>query len=719
MDDYFEIYYKKKFFRNNMKPKRKELKNIYIFNNINLKHDIYGPYQQYLFPSNSDYYGNIYNNYKYNQTTFSNDDYNYYINDNGHNIINKAYSLTSKSANNMNILYGNNTFKVKNIYKNSNYNNNIFNYKNKNNSNYNYSNFNNRYNNIYNSFNNVSAYNNYIARACKQRKVNIDTFNDFNNKINSRYYIPNNTNNFNSKSLVNFDVKNNSVKIYHLNNLRDDSKQYFCKSTVYEKNNNKIYLSEPNIKSNEKIEPKNKKIIKINIIKGKTYISQQNNNEFGKKILYNNYHQNNFTKCENLHNYNKKIKKEKKQIKKIQLNINSNENSFNDEKQLIINRNNILKDNNRLLSKITIISNLPSQENSNRNSICFISKDENINTNIDTNDKEKLHNENNHNQQNNRDKTIKISKNIKTIDKIQIKKMISKLPKITRIQIQKKDLNLSIKYNMPVDKQKPIKKEFKTKPPSPISKNINNFNEKKSKNIKEKKVKKSSNIPYSNNVLVISSNTSRNKKIIQTNENKVKLQSKYNHSFLTNKTKKDSSNKLSNQFNTKKVCELCKTLVNSFLYKIHYMSHPSQILKYLFLGNFVHATNLKELSKLKINYILNCAIECYNYNLPKNIEELHLNIKDAENFDIINYFEIANEFINKCKLMGGVCLVHCKLGISRSATFVIAYLIKYQKLKVDEAFEFVKKKRISIRPNDGFMKQLYEYEKILRKRTYS
>ena len=157
-------------------------------------------------------------------------------------------------------------------------------------------------------------------------------------------------------------------------------------------------------------------------------------------------------------------------------------------------------------------------------------------------------------------------------------------------------------------------------------------------------------------------------------------------------------------------------MVYSHLYKIHHMSHPTQIFKYLYLGNFNQACNIQELKKLKINYILNCASDCYNYNLPKSVKELHLLVKDLEDFDIIKFFEKGNEFINKCKLMGGTCLVHCKLGISRSATFVIAYLIKHEKLTADEAFDFVKKKRISIRPNNGFMKQLHIYEKICREK---
>ena len=201
----------------------------------------------------------------------------------------------------------------------------------------------------------------------------------------------------------------------------------------------------------------------------------------------------------------------------------------------------------------------------------------------------------------------------------------------------------------------------------------------------------------------------------------------FNNFFVTinvtknNKTKEKAQNRNKKEKNdiqdrkiVKKECEICHIFVEAYLYRTHHMNHPSQILKFLYLGNYIHSSNNKELKKLKINYILNCAIECHNYNLPKNIKELHLKVKDLETFDILYYFDTANEFINKCKLMGGICLVHCKLGVSRSTTFVIAYLMKYANLTRDEAFAFVKSKRSSIKPNDGFMRQLLIYENILR-----
>jgi len=58
----------------------------------------------------------------------------------------------------------------------------------------------------------------------------------------------------------------------------------------------------------------------------------------------------------------------------------------------------------------------------------------------------------------------------------------------------------------------------------------------------------------------------------------------------------------------------------------------------------------------------------------------------------------------------GSVLVHCAAGKSRSASLVIAYLMREFKWKYEEAFNYVKSKRSIVQPNPGFVKLLKNCE---------
>ena len=80
-------------------------------------------------------------------------------------------------------------------------------------------------------------------------------------------------------------------------------------------------------------------------------------------------------------------------------------------------------------------------------------------------------------------------------------------------------------------------------------------------------------------------------------------------------------------------------------------------------------------------------------------------------------------------IVKGKVLVHCLMGMSRSATLVIAFLMKSRNKSVLEAFKEVYRFQVNIRfkkikfqvklsrdvrPNDGFIKQLAELDKSIR-----
>ena len=73
-----------------------------------------------------------------------------------------------------------------------------------------------------------------------------------------------------------------------------------------------------------------------------------------------------------------------------------------------------------------------------------------------------------------------------------------------------------------------------------------------------------------------------------------------------------------------------------------------------------------------------------------------------------------SKIIHGVKEDKGKLLVHCRSSISRATVFVIAYLMEYEKMSAEEATRFVLQKRSVTHPNDGFVKQLIEFEEELK-----
>ena len=133
---------------------------------------------------------------------------------------------------------------------------------------------------------------------------------------------------------------------------------------------------------------------------------------------------------------------------------------------------------------------------------------------------------------------------------------------------------------------------------------------------------------------------------------------------------------------------------------------------FLYLSNYKAASNISELEKNNIKYIINCSGDvCENVCNYINYLTLYLKDNTKENIECVFYKCI--DFINKCKKENKKLLIHCFQGISRSATIAIAYLIYNNKMNVDKAFNFIQKKRKIINPNLNFFLQLELFYKRL------
>ncbi|CAG0920074.1 unnamed protein product [Notodromas monacha] len=86
---------------------------------------------------------------------------------------------------------------------------------------------------------------------------------------------------------------------------------------------------------------------------------------------------------------------------------------------------------------------------------------------------------------------------------------------------------------------------------------------------------------------------------------------------------------------------------------------------------------------------------------------------DIPETPLIGLLPYCFSFIDGAREKGGCCLVHCNAGVSRSAAVVIAYLMKSEGMTYRSAHDYLKSLRPCIRPNDGFIRQLLEYEEDL------
>ena len=140
-----------------------------------------------------------------------------------------------------------------------------------------------------------------------------------------------------------------------------------------------------------------------------------------------------------------------------------------------------------------------------------------------------------------------------------------------------------------------------------------------------------------------------------------------------------------------------------------------EIIKDIFISNYQTASTISELQKLKITNIINCASDiCKNLNTSAvKIEYLNFQLKDTVSENIECLFFRCIKLINKVKEEKGRILIHCQMGISRSVSIVLAYLIYKNKWTYDRAFNFLHSKRGSANPNWGFYLQLKTfYERI-------
>ncbi|CDW85488.1 dual specificity catalytic domain containing protein [Stylonychia lemnae] len=142
----------------------------------------------------------------------------------------------------------------------------------------------------------------------------------------------------------------------------------------------------------------------------------------------------------------------------------------------------------------------------------------------------------------------------------------------------------------------------------------------------------------------------------------------------------------------------------------HAYNEFQMIIPNLYLGGQISAMNVTKLQEQNIKRVLKVngiesAFPFKNYGIELRV----LDMDDMPDFDMIPFIDTATDYIYEAISNNQGCLVVCTAGISRSASIVISYLIKYKKMNYDQAFELTKKARVFVKPNPGFERQLKAY----------
>nr|CAD7592917.1 unnamed protein product [Timema genevievae] len=134
------------------------------------------------------------------------------------------------------------------------------------------------------------------------------------------------------------------------------------------------------------------------------------------------------------------------------------------------------------------------------------------------------------------------------------------------------------------------------------------------------------------------------------------------------------------------------------------------------------AQNKQYLKRLGVTHVLNTAegnrFGMVNtnegYYRDSGIKYMGVHLLDLPMTNIGAHFNETADFIEEAVKSGGNVMVHCLMGMSRSSTCVLAYLMIKEGLSAAESLKKVRTSR-DIRPNDGFMRQLADLDNKLRR----
>jgi protein-tyrosine phosphatase len=134
----------------------------------------------------------------------------------------------------------------------------------------------------------------------------------------------------------------------------------------------------------------------------------------------------------------------------------------------------------------------------------------------------------------------------------------------------------------------------------------------------------------------------------------------------------------------------------------------------VYLGRGEAAKDIEWLKTHEINSILNVADDVPNF-YPKKFNYCNLKVSDfGTDKGISRVFEKAVEFVLECSNNGDFILIHCANGSNRSATVVVALIMRLCSFDLRNAWTELLKYRFNVFPLKDNQRELMKFENNLR-----
>ncbi|NXR20791.1 STYL1 protein, partial [Cinclus mexicanus] len=140
-----------------------------------------------------------------------------------------------------------------------------------------------------------------------------------------------------------------------------------------------------------------------------------------------------------------------------------------------------------------------------------------------------------------------------------------------------------------------------------------------------------------------------------------------------------------------------------------FQPYPVEILPAkLYMGNFKQASDKQIQKDLKIKALVNVSEQPVTLFTEEG-KSLHISVPDSLEADLFSSFPTISHFID-AQLDVGAVLVLSSLGISRSSTATMAYLMHSCRFSLQRAWKYLLKCKMNMRPHRGFVEQLSAWE---------